>query len=286
MWENSDMLFYMAGASRLLGWGATALYIASMTGYITYLFVQREKIQDVAFFLISLGFFLHLASIVLKSLCIGSLPAFNLEQTLLIAGLALAGVFKITRRRLEVKVLGVFVSPLLVLIMIAAILVPATPAEKTTILKGFWLYSHIVLVFIGEAALALACGAAILYLIQEKGIKAKKQGFFFKRLPSLDLLDSASYVFVLTGFVMLTVGLITGFVYAKAVWGTFWSWDPKEVWSVATWLIYAALIHFRFVSGWQGRKSAIMTIAGFCVLMFTFLGVNLLIGGHHQTFTK
>ena len=85
---------------------------------------------------------------------------------------------------------------------------------------------------------------------------------------------------------MLTMGLITGLVYAKSVWGRFWGWDPKEIWSAVTWLVYAAILHGRLTSGWRGRRSAIMTIIGFAVLVFTFLGVNLLIGGHHQVFTK
>ncbi|MCK5837091.1 MAG: cytochrome c biogenesis protein CcsA, partial [Desulfobacula sp.] len=154
------------------------------------------------------------------------------------------------------------------------------------VLKGFWFYAHILLVFTGEASLALASGAGILYLLQEKGIKTKSPGFFFKRLPSLDLLDNVGYACLTTGFALLTIGLVAGFIYAKAIWGRFWSWDPKEVFSVGTWVVYAALLHLRLYSGWRGRKSAIMTLIGFFVILFTFLGVNLLLGGHHQAFTK
>jgi ABC-type transport system involved in cytochrome c biogenesis permease subunit len=85
---------------------------------------------------------------------------------------------------------------------------------------------------------------------------------------------------------MLTIGLITGLVYAKSVWGRFWSWDPKEIWSGITWLIYAALLHERLAVGWRGRKAAIMAIIGFAVLLFTFFGVNFLLKGHHGVFTK
>jgi ABC-type transport system involved in cytochrome c biogenesis permease subunit len=85
---------------------------------------------------------------------------------------------------------------------------------------------------------------------------------------------------------MLTFGLITGFVYAKAVWGRFWSWDPKEIWSGITWLLYAALLHQRLTVGWRGRRAAIMAIIGFAIILFTFLGVNFLLQGHHGEFTK
>jgi cytochrome c-type biogenesis protein CcsB len=126
----------------------------------------------------------------------------------------------------------------------------------------------------------------VLYLIQENAIKAKKRRFFFKRLPSLELLDITGYACIVVGFTLLTIGLITGFVYAKSIWGRFWSWDPKEVWSGITWIFYAILLHERLTIGWRGRKSAIMAIVGFGVLIFTFLGVNLLLEGHHGEFTR
>ena len=116
-------------------------------------------------------------------------------------------------------------------------------------------------------------------------IKTKNPGFFFKRLPSLELLDSTGYACIIAGFTMVTFGLITGFVYAKSVWGRFWSWDPKEVWSGITWLFYAALLHERLTVGWRGRRAAIMAIIGFAVVLFTFFGVNFLLKGHHEVFT-
>ncbi|MGD9334007.1 MAG: cytochrome c biogenesis protein CcsA, partial [Desulfobacterales bacterium] len=107
-----------------------------------------------------------------------------------------------------------------------------------------------------------------------------------KRLPSLELLDTTGYACIVTGFTMLTLGLITGFIYAKSVWGRFWGWDPKEVWSGITWLLYAALLHQRLTVGWRGRRAAIMAIIGFAVILFTFFGVNFLLQGHHGGFTK
>jgi len=202
------------------------------------------------------------------------------------AAFALGCMFLFFQYKFDLKVLGVFATILLSAIMLVVLMIPEAPVERNDILKGFWFYSHIILVLTGEAALGLACGTGILYLLQEKGIKTKSPGFFFKRLPSLDFLDNVGYTCLTTGFALLTIGLVTGFIYAKTIWGTFWSWDPKEVFSAGTWLVYAALLHLRLYSGWRGRKSAIMTIIGFFIIMFTFLGVNMLLGGHHQPFTK
>ena len=134
--------------------------------------------------------------------------------------------------------------------------------------------------------MALACGVGILYLLQERAIKTKSRGFFFKRLPSLELLDTTGYAAIVFGFTMLTVGLITGVVYAKSVWSRFWSWDPKEVWAAVAWIYYAIFLHERLVIGFRGRKAAIMAIIGFGILIFTFIGVNFLMEGHHGRFTR
>lgn len=264
----------------------TLIYLSATAGYTLYLFVQKERFQHISFGLICLGFTNHAVATGINIWTMEALPVHNLHENLSMAAICLAGVFITLRFKFNLKILGIFTAPLLTIMMTTALLIPQTQPETESILKGFWLISHILLIFIGEAALALACGAGMLYLLQERAIKKKRRGFFYKRLPSLDLLDSTSYSCLITGFTMLTMGLITGLVYAKLVWGRFWGWDPKEIWSAATWLIYAAILHGRLTSGWQGRRSAIMTIIGFAVLIFTFLGVNLFIGGHHQIFTK
>jgi len=105
-------------------------------------------------------------------------------------------------------------------------------------------------------------------------------------LPSLELLDSTGYACIIAGFTLLTIGLVTGMIYAKLIWGKFWSWDPKEVWSVVSWLLYAVLLHQRITIGFRGRRAAIMAIIGFGALLFTFLGVNFFLKGHHEPFTR
>ncbi len=262
------------------------LYMLSSAGYLAYLFLQKNYLHQVGFFLLFAGFLCHTAVIIYGFTEAGHIPVGNLHQTLSMAGWALAGFFLIIQHKFKLKILGIYAAPFLVLIMVIAAQLPSQPAQAQNLFKSLWLISHVVVIFIGDAAFALACGAGVLYLIQENAIKTKKHRFFFRRLPSLDLLDTVGYACIVIGFTMLTIGLITGFVYAKSIWGRFWSWDPKEVWSGITWIFYAALLHERLTVGWRGRRSAIMAIIGFGVLLFTFLGVNLLLQGHHTDFTK
>ncbi len=262
------------------------LYFVSMAGYLCYLFHQKDRIQQVSFGLAAVAFAVHLISVILAGINMNGMPIHNLVQSLSMAALAVGGMFLYVQYRFNLKILGLFATGLLSILMLAVLTIPDTPVAPDKILKGVWFFSHIILIFTGEAALGLAAGAGILYLIQEQGIKGKTQGFFFKRLPSLDFLDMVSYTCITTGFALLTFGLVTGFIYAKTVWGSFWRWDLKEVFSVGAWLVYAALLHLRLYSGWRGRKSAVMSIVGFCIIIFTFLGVNLILGGHHQAFTQ
>ena len=261
-------------------------YMLSSAAYVAFLFLQKDKLQRFGLLILAVGILLHTVTIILGFANTGHLPVGNLRETLSLAAWAVAGMFLLIQFKYNLKILGIFAAPLVTMVMIGVSLLPGSPAQDTNIFKSFWLISHVVIIFIGEASFALAGGIGVLYLIQENAIKTKKRRFFFRRLPSLDLLDITGYACIVVGFTLLTIGLITGFVYAKSIWGRFWSWDPKEVWSGITWIFYAILLHERLTIGWRGRKSAIMAIVGFGVLIFTFLGVNLLLEGHHGEFTK
>lgn len=262
------------------------LYMLSAAGYFAYLFFQKEHLFRTAFYLVMAGFLAHTLTIGYTIFETGQFPVRNLHETLSVAGWAIAGVFLVFHYKFRMKILGIFAVPLVSLIMVVVANVPNEPVQIKGIFKSFWVFSHVIAVLAGDAAFALAFGLGILYLVQERGIKTKNTGFFFKRLPSLEMLDSTAYACIVIGFSLLTFGLITGFLYAKVLWGKFWSWDPKEVWSGITWLFYAALLHIRLALGWRGRRAAVMAIIGFGFLLFTFFGVNFLLEGHHGSFTR
>jgi cytochrome c-type biogenesis protein CcsB len=261
-------------------------YMLSTAGYLTYFFLQKSRLQQAGLALLLAGFLSHTASIAMGYAHQGHLPVSNLPETLSFSGWAVAGAFLVLHYRYNLKILGVYAAPFVALVMVIVPLLPKTPAETPAVFKSFWLVSHVSAVFIGEAAFALAAGVGLLYLLQDNAIKAKRSRFVFKRLPSLELLDATGYACIVVGFSLLTLGLITGLVYAKSFWGRFWSWDPKEVWSGISWLFYAVLLHGRLTIGWRGRRSAILAIVGFGVLLFTFLGVNFFMEGHHKEFTQ
>jgi cytochrome c-type biogenesis protein CcsB len=265
---------------------ACVLYLLSAVSFLVFLFKARSRFQRWGTGLLLVGFAVHTAAVALGFFLARHIPVRNLYETLSFAAWALAGCFLLVQNKFQIKLLGAWVAPVVALTVAVTTQIPRAPVDAQPIFNSFWVVFHIGAVFAGEAAFALACGIGILYLLQENAIKAKRHGYFFKRLPSLGLLDSAGYTCLVTGFSLITVGLITGFIYAKAVWGRFLSWDPKEIWSAVTWILYAALLHQRLTTGWRGRKSAIMAIVGFALVLFTLFGVNFLLQGHHGQFTR
>lgn len=144
-------------------------------------------------------------------------------------------------------------------------------------LKSNWLLIHVVTCFLGYAAFTLGFGVALLYLAQEKGPRPS--------LPPQRQLDRLLYQTTIIGFLLLTLGILTGSVWAETAWGRYWSWDPKETWSLITWLIYATLLHARLVKGWQGRRIAWLAVLGFLAVLFTYFGVSFLLAGLHSYLT-
>ncbi len=262
------------------------LYLMSTATYVAFFLFQKKLLARIAIALLAAGFLGHTSVLLWRYISNGSLPVRDFAQTLSLASWSVAGAFLLLELRFRLKIMGIFAAPLAAATLLVSFFLPAAPATAKPIFSSLWLSFHVIAVFLGEAALALACGVGLLYLIQEHAIKTKRPGFFFKRLPSLELLDATGYSCIIAGFTLMTIGLAVGFIYAKSVWGKFWSWDPKEVWSGITWVVYAALLHERLTVGWRGRRAAIFAIIGFGVVLFTFLGVNFLLKGHHGSFTR
>lgn len=212
------------------------------------------------------------------SLIIMQAPLSNRYESLVFFAWSLPAVGLIAFRKNLQGWLGAVVSMLACLLLAYASfggadanIRPLMPA-----LKSNWLLIHVMTAFLGYASFTVAFGAALLYLVQEKVPRPS--------LPALPLLDRLLYRATMLGFLLLTFGILTGAVWAETAWGRYWSWDPKETWSLITWLIYAALLHARLLKGWHGKRIAWLAVLGFLAVIFTYLGVNYLPSLHaYQT---
>jgi len=261
---------------------AICFYILSAAGYLVFIFRQNMRAIQGAVWLIRLGFILQCISLILRTASLGQLPVINVTEALGFFAWTLVGVYLLLSVRFDIPALGAFVSPLAALTILLSLLIPVKPLVMAPVFQSIWLTVHLGTVFIGYGFFSLAFVAGVMYLIQEHQIKAKLTGGIYRRFPSLNALDTLNYYSLTMGFPMITLGIIFGAVYAQLSLGKYWRWDPKEVWSLITWLIYAALLHQRLTVGWRGRRAALLSIAGFLVLCFTFLGVSFLLPSYHS----
>jgi cytochrome c-type biogenesis protein CcsB len=205
---------------------------------------------------------------------IGHAPLSNLFESLVFFAWAVALALLLTRWRFGEDLVVLLGLPVVFLVMASTSLVDHTIKPLIPALQSNWLVAHVITCFLGYAGFAISFVAALLLLT------ARTFSAAGKRLPRPDILDEIVYRAVLIGFPLLTVGIITGAAWADYAWGSYWSWDPKETWSLITWLVYSAFLHARLARGWTGRRMAMLSILGFGAVLFTYFGVNYLPGLH------
>jgi cytochrome c-type biogenesis protein CcsB len=257
-------------------------YLVSTGGFLYFILKRNKKAALWSHRILLLGFALHTISLLIGYYRLGAVPALDFKATLTFFSWAIVAAYIIFHVKFGIMVLGSFAAPLSAILLILSSTIPISTVTVRPIFRGFWLPLHVTTSLLGDGIFVIACIAGIMYLIQERQIKKKRLGAFYSRLPSLSILDSINYHAISYGFLLLTIGMITGSIVAQAAHGTYWRWDPKEVWSLLTWLCYAVLLHQRVAVGWRGRRSALMAIGVFFVLIFTFLGVNLFMEGYHS----
>lgn len=262
---------------------ATALiYLVGTLLYLHFIVKLKERSARLGRMFLLIGAALHGIGFAARYAAAGYMPIASLFESLSFFAFATVLVFLAFEYRYGLRVMGAFVAPVVFVFGLLSALLPGEVRPLPPILDSYWMPIHVLMLFFGYAVFAVAFGAAIMYLLMERELKEKRMGAIFRRLPSLDVLDAVNSRCLQIGFPLLTLGIITGSIWANYAWGSYWSWDPKEVWSLGTWLLYAALLHGRFTAGWRGRRAAILAIVGFCTVLFTFLGVNLLLPGLHS----
>ena len=263
----------------------TFLYLAAAIFYLLHWIFRWQKLGPVATATCAAGLILHTAGFGLRwwesyQLGYGRIPLTNLYESLIFFGWSTIAVYLYLEFKTKKRVIGAFATPFAFLAMAYASfstnqeIQPLIPA-----LQSNWLTVHVITCFLGYAAFAIACGLGLMYLLRSR---AKSNEGIWAYLPDLKSLDDLIYKTILFGFFWLTVGIITGAVWAEQAWGSYWSWDPKETWSLITWFVYATAIHARLMRGWSGAKIALFSIIGFVSVLFTYFGVNFLLSGLHS----
>lgn len=260
-------------------------YTVATALYIGYAITRREGLSPVARWILIVAVVLHAASLVIRMINARALPQHdwyvpwsNWFESFSFFAIVISIEFLAVLAMRPLPILGAFVAPLAWVSLIVAINSPFGRQIPTLppALQSYWMVIHVPVMFISYAAFAVAFGVGIAYLLQERQLKSKRPSGVMFRLPSLDELDTMVYRVIAFAFPVLTLGVLLGAAWAYDAWGRYWGWDPKETWAFITWLVYAIYLHQRLIRGWRGRKSAYLSIAGFAVVLFTYVGVNYL----------
>lgn len=259
---------------------ALVLYLFSSASFLAQLLTNQARLQRMTHSLLLGGALLHLGGLATRAWVHGTGALAPLPEQLSAIGAGAVLLYLLLSIRSNLLVVGALITPLCFLLTLSAYFFEAGNGATARGIPSVWLPAHVGPVFLGYAVFAVAFCTSLTYLLQERQLKRKRRSDLFRRLPSLETLDELNMRFISWGFALFTIGLVSGSLLAREIWGALWSWEPIQVWSLVTWLLYGVLLQARTV-GWRGHKAARLTVLCFLVLAVSFLSVNLLFPGKH-----
>ena len=262
---------------------ATALiYLLATIAALAGIALRGETPRRLLLGLVGFGLGIHVVSIAVRAMLVCALPAGSFAEGLSLLAAILVALFLALQLRAPLLALGTVVMPIAFGLVLTASVTKGGAEPLPPMLRSAWLPVHVALALLGDAVFAIACSASTLYLVQERRLKTHRGRGMRRRLPSLETLDRVAHSCLVWGLILLTLGIVTGIVWAHQAWGArSWISDPKLVFSLVVWALYVILLQGRMTAGWRGRRAAQLTIAGFAVLVISLVGVNVLSLGQH-----
>ena len=279
-------------------------YTVAMILYLIHAFKRNEKLGRIALGMVCVASIGHVVDFALRAYV--GLVQFDLKwyvpwsnwfESFSLFAFIMGVTFLVVQFIYRLEILGTFVITLLWIILSfsmsyplfsdwekiegvrglwASILQSRSIPHLMPALQSIWMAIHVPVMFTAYSAFGVAFAIGLVYLLQEREIKSKKLSGISQSLPALEPLDLMIYRLIGWGFPILTLGIILGARWAYDAWGRYWGWDAKETWALVTWFTYAIYLHMRLVANWRGRKTVILSMVGFGVVLFTYIGVNYL----------
>ena len=268
------------GMSLILFKLTAILYLIATVSFIFYV-VRRDTVSRLPPLILGAGFIVHTSALSAYFIREGFPALTEMREALLFKSWLMVACYLLIQIKYRLTVLGGIIAPLAFLMSLAGIAFGSGNGEIPPDLKTFWLPLHVTSAFLGNAVFALAFSVSLIYLLQERRLKHKRLTALMKRFPSLESLDRLNYVLLGWGFPFMTLGIITGSIWAGIYWGNYWTWEPRQISSGIAWLFYGALLHGRITAGLRGKKAAFLTIVGFTVVLGYFLWGDAIFPGRH-----
>ena len=277
-------------SARLVS-AVTFLYLACTVLYFVFVAFRSNRLGKLATGAPWVALMIQTVAILLRwvesyQMGYGHAPLSNMYESLVFFSWCIAFLYLLWERKLKSKAMGALALPFAFAFNAYASLAPGISAKIDPLipaLQSNWLHAHVITCFLSYAAFAISCGVSIIYLVKlRKEREGEKDEGVTGLFPPLDSLDELIYRTIAVGFPLLTIGIVTGAAWADYAWGAYWSWDPKETWSLITWFVYAIFLHARFTRDWRGRRTAMLSIIGFVAVIVTYFGVNFFISSLHS----
>lgn len=257
-------------------------YIVAAVHSVLAFVNKRRVLQRVSWLAVVTGFALHTVALISGWALQGRFPLFYLPETLSFLAWTLVAAYALVLYRYQAHALGSFTLPLVAVLMLIAIVSGShQPVAPGTVDAGWIFPFHTTVLISAYASFFVVFVASVMYLLQERELKLKTFGAIFHRLPPLTTVNEIATAAATIGLTLLSLGIVTGMIWSWARDGKVWHNDPKEIFAALTWLLYLLLIIYRSSARWRGRNAAWLGVAGFALVLCTFLGARLL-GGYHD----
>ncbi|HIC90391.1 MAG TPA: c-type cytochrome biogenesis protein CcsB [Anaerolineae bacterium] len=227
---------------------------------------------------------LHGVAILLRWAEAGHAPLSNGFEAFSLYGWGLSLVYLLVKPLRRYDVLGVFVTPLALVSILVALVLPKRIQPLVPMLQGYWVPVHVGISFAAYTMFSLAFIVAVAYLLQEQTLSQPGRRTWARQLPSLEALENLGHWLAVIGLWLMTGSLLSGSLWAEKAWGVIWVWEPQQIAALTTWLIYAVYFHLRHHAGWRDRRAAWLLVSGFASVLITFVGADLLMPGSHHSF--
>ncbi len=269
----------------ILVWGCIYLYALSSILLLTGFVFNKEKPLKFVSWLVLPAFIAHTIVFAMRWARTGYFPAnAELENAITGGWFAIGFTVYLFIKNRAMTGVALFTVPAALLLLGYGVMMAPDPLPLSASLKSSWLLIHVMFAQIAFGAYAIASGMGLLYILKDNKRKKGVATVFYEKFPRLEIIDENMFRFVVYGFIADTIMIVAGAIWAKDLWGSYWGWDPVEVWSLISWLLYGLSIHLRVTLGWRGRKLAWLMIALLSTVIITYWGIDAVVENTRHIF--
>lgn len=268
-----------------LVWGCIYLYALASILLLAGFVFHKEKILKITGYLVVPAFLLHTTVFAMRWVRTGYFPANGELENAITGGWFAVGltIYLFWKNRAMTGV-ALFTVPVTLLFLGYGVMKAPDPLPLSASLKSSWLVVHVLFAQLAFGSYAIASGLSMIYLLKVRGARLGKENRFYDKFPRIELIDENIFRFIIFGFIAEAIMIIAGAIWAKDLWGNYWTWDPVEVWSLLSWLLYGLVIHLRVTLGWRGKKVAWIVLFLLLTVIITYWGVDIVVENTRHVF--